>query len=312
MLERKSRQLTKILIADDDLEIQELLRFTFEQESYQVVAASDGEMALRLIRQEQPDIIVLDVNMPKMSGYEVLEKVRENGATCLIPVIMLTSLGKTKDRLTGIKLGADEYLSKPFEVLELVTRVEGLLVRTQQSLSANPLTGLPGNISIENEIRKRLEDRQEFSVLYSDVDNFKSFNDKYGFERGDNAIRMTASVLRAAVNEAGNADDFLGCIGGEDFVIITTPDKAVAIAAKMIENFDRQSPELYDEDARQRGYIWGVNRQGQETQFSLMTISIGVVNVGKDTYRHYSQVVEKAKEALKTAKDTPSSKYVVG
>jgi diguanylate cyclase (GGDEF)-like protein len=312
MIEQKSKTMTKILIADDDLEILELLRFTFEQESYNVVAATDGAAALKMASEEHPDIVILDVNMPKLSGYEVLEKIRENSVTCLIPVIMLTSLSKTKDKLTGIKLGADEYLSKPFEVLELVTRVEGLLRRTQQSLSANPLTGLPGNISIENEIRNRLGQHDDFSVLYSDVDNFKSFNDKYGFERGDSAIRMCAQALRAAVSEAGNKEDFLGNIGGEDFVIITTPGKALAVCEQVIKNFDAQAPELYDEDARSRGYIWGINRQDQETQFPLMTISLGLINVSKDTYRHYSQVVEKAKEALKKAKNIPCSNCVVG
>ncbi len=188
----------KILVADDDLEIMELLKFTLEQEDFSVITASDGEEALTLVREEHPDIVLLDVNMPRLTGYEVCEKIREDGSTCLIPVIMLTSFSKTKDRLTGIKLGADDYIEKPFEPYEIVARIEGLLKRTKESLSANPLTGLPGNVTIEAEIRRRLEEGNTFSVIYMDIDHFKAYNDKYGFEKGDNVIRLAATIIRAA------------------------------------------------------------------------------------------------------------------
>ncbi|MHB9154450.1 MAG: response regulator transcription factor, partial [Endomicrobiales bacterium] len=167
----------KILIADDDLEIIDLLKFTFEQENYLVVAVNDGEEALRRAKEEHPDVVILDVNMPKMTGFEVCEKIRQDGDTCLIPVIMLTSLDKAKDKITGLKLGADDYLAKPFEPFEIVARVEALIRRTKAALAANPLTFLPGNVSIEGEIRKRLEDGEPFSVVYTDIDYFKSFND---------------------------------------------------------------------------------------------------------------------------------------
>src|SRR3989339_1188657 len=215
----------KILIVDDDQEIQELLKFTLEDEHHQVISAEDGEAGVRMATGEHPDLIILDVNMPKLSGFEVLEKIRENGSTCLTPVIMLTSQAKTKDRITGIKLGADEYLNKPFEPFEIVARVEGLLKRTRESLAAKPLTGFPGNTSVESEIKRRLDANTPFAVIYTDIDNFKVFNDKYGFDRGDAVIRLVSVVKRSGVNEAGNKNDFLGHIGGDDFIIVTTPDK---------------------------------------------------------------------------------------
>lgn len=302
----------KILIADDDLEIADLLRFTFEQEKYAVVVANDGEQALRLVKEEKPDVVILDVNMPKMTGFEVCEKIRQDGATCLIPVIMLTSLSKAKDKLTGIKLGADDYLNKPFEPFELLARVENVIRRSKASLSANPLTQLPGNILIESEIRERLEKDAPFAVVYVDVDNFKSFNDKYGFEKGDGVIKLTATLLRSAVQSIGNESDFLGHIGGEDFVIITTPDRTEALAALIMRYFDDMAPQQYDEDVRRRGYLWGVDRQGQEVQFPLMSVSIGIVSVTAGTYKHYSQIVEQAKTMLKKAKLIKGSAYVAG
>lgn len=300
----------KILIADDDLEIADLLRFTFEQEKYTVIVANDGEEALRLVKEEKPDIVILDVNMPKMTGFEVTERIRQDSSTCLIPVIMLTSLSRAKDKLTGIKLGADDYLNKPFEPFELVSRVENIIRRSKATLSANPLTQLPGNILIENEIKERLEKGHPFAVVYTDIDYFKSFNDKYGFEKGDGVIKLTSTLLRAAVQAVGNENDFLGHIGGEDFVIVTTPDRSEPLAKLIIKYFDDMAPQQYDEDVRRRGYLWGLDRQGQEMRFSLMSVSLGIVSVTAGKFRHYSQIVEQAKNMLKKAKLVQGSAFV--
>lgn len=303
----------KVLIADDDEEIRELLRFSLEGEDYQVIETQDGQQAWDKILSEKPDLIILDIMMPKMTGYEVCEKVRSDGSTCLIPVILLTSLAHTKDKITGIKLGADEYLTKPFEPFELTMRVEGLIKRTQEALSANPLTGLPGNISIEKEIKRLLEDNFSFTVVYLDADNFKAYNDKYGFERGDGVIRVVASIVRDAVKVLGGQKDFIGHIGGEDFIIITQPERAELICIRIIENFEALIPKQYDEDVRQRGYIWGVDRNGSKIQFPIMTLSIGIVEkVDKSEYKHYSQVVDKAKTLLKSAKSQKGNSFLKG
>ncbi|MHB9154508.1 MAG: diguanylate cyclase, partial [Endomicrobiales bacterium] len=139
-----------------------------------------------------------------------------------------------------------------------------------------------------------------------------SFNDKYGFEKGDSVIKLTAIILRAALSSAGNADDFLGHIGGEDFVIVTTPGRMEALAGTVIEYFDDMAPLQYDEDVRSRGYLWGVNRQGQEMRFPLMTLSLGIAVVEKGKYRHYSQIVEQAKDMLKKAKMEEKSSVTIG
>lgn len=302
----------RILIADDDIDILDLIKFTLNAEQYDVIECQDGEEALRKTIEEKPDLVILDVNMPKLMGFEVCEKIRENPETCLIPIIMLTSLSKTKDKLTGIKLGADEYMIKPFEPFELVSRVEMLLRRIKETISANPLTGLPGNLTIEAEIKRRMESGEPFAFIHADIDNFKAFNDKYGFDKGDSIIRFVSVIMRFAVKRCGDDKTFIGHVGGEDFVIVTSPENAEEICKDIIENFDKSVPEQYDADVRERGYLWGVDRSGKETQFPLMTVSIGALIAQPGKYQHYSQIIEQAKDLLRQAKATKASSYVVG
>jgi diguanylate cyclase (GGDEF)-like protein len=304
--------MSTLLIADDDLEILELLKFTFEAERYQVVTAIDGEDAWNKVQVVLPDVVLLDVTMPKMTGFEVCEKIRSHSTTCLIPVILLTSRSSTRDRVTGLKLGADDYVIKPFEPLELSARVERLIRRNREALSANPLTGLPGNVTIEREIRRRLTAGESFAVIYTDIDNFKAFNDTYGFERGDSIIRLTSSILRSAATKTGTPDDFLGHIGGDDFILVTRPDHAAPLAKTIIRYFDEYIPREYDEVVRGRGYVLGVDRQGHNKQFPLMTISIGCVQVQAGAYGHYAQIAERAKELLKQSKQAGKSNCITG
>jgi len=214
--------MTKILVADDDLEIQELLSFTLQNEGYQVSIASDGEEALNKTYNEHPDLIVLDIMMPKISGYEVLERLRADQRTSILPIIMLTSLAPVKDRITGIKLGADEYICKPFDPYELVARIEGLLRRTKLEISANPLTGLPGRASFESKLKELITDNQSFNVFYLDIDNFKSFNDKYGTERGDTLLKNFANILCKVLSELNDRIAFVGNLSADDFTLITS------------------------------------------------------------------------------------------
>jgi PleD family two-component response regulator len=294
----------KILVAEDDQEILELIKFTLTSEHYHVIWAEDGETAYKLAVSENPDLVMLDVNMPKLSGFEVCEKIRENPSTSLTPIIILTSLSKTKDRITGIKLGADEYMTKPFEPVELVVRVEGLLRRTRETLGANPLTKLPGAPTVEAEIKKRMESDAAFAVAYADVDGFKSYNDKYGFDKGDGVIKLISLIIRNAVSESGAQDGFVGHLGGEDFVVISEGNKIGSICQYIAKSFEKLIPEQYDDDARARGFLWGVDRIGKQLKFPIMTVSVGAVKVQPGMYRHYSEIVEQAKFLLKKAKQT--------
>jgi len=301
----------KILIAEDDLEISELLKVAFEVEKYQVIHAADGEEAVNLAIRERPDIVILDILMPKLTGWEVCEKLRENTNTCLTPIIIATSLVATKDKITGLKLGADEYITKPFDPMELVARVERLLQRSRESLAANPLTGFPGASSVEQEIKRRLESEEDFAFSYIDISNFKVFNEKYGFERGDALIRLMAAIIRSAINELGNKDDFMGHLGGDLFCYITTPMRTEVVASRILENFDALIPMQYDDEAR-KGKGVKVQIDGEEKFYPIASLSIGVADIAKGSLKHYSQVMDRAKGVLKKAKSEGKSLLVKG
>src|SRR3989344_7154516 len=181
----------KILIIDDDPDILDVLTLALS-EYYEILAANNGEEGLKLAQSKAPDLVITDYKMPVMDGRQFCQTLKKDILLQHIPVIMLTGKGEVKDKVGGIDAGADDYVVKPFEPEELLARIKMILRRTERSLDANPLTHLPGNVSIMDEIQQRITQSRVFAVCYADLDNFKSYNDKYGFERGDEVIRQTA------------------------------------------------------------------------------------------------------------------------
>src|SRR3989338_5869840 len=236
----------KILIADDDPDILDVIRITLETEGYEVLEAHDGREAVEMIKKSSPDLLITDFKMPRMCGDEVCKILKEDILIQHMPIIMLTGKGEIADKVHGINAGADDYMVKPFEPQELAARVRMTLRRTARDLDANPLTRLPGNVSILNELQRRIDQNKPFAVCYIDLDKFKAFNDKYGFEKGDEVIKNTARILINSVQEKGTARDFIGHIGGDDFVVVTVPDKAGALCKNIIKQFDSMVPDLYN------------------------------------------------------------------
>lgn len=301
--------MAKIVIADDDSEICELIKIIFENEGHTVSLFNNGLDAYEAVLKELPDLILLDVMMPKMNGYEVCEKLKETPSTRLLPVIILTSQTQTKDKLTGLKLGADDYLTKPFDPYELAARVDGLLNRYHETRAVNPLTGLPGNVSIEKEITKRITSKEQFAVLWIDLDNFKSYNDNYGFEKGDIIIKQTANFIIETVKHRGTILDMIGHLGGDDFIVVTTPERAENICLNIIKLFDENIPAYYSDEDRSRGYVISKDRLGKIQAFPLMSVSIGIVTNEIRNFIHYAQLAEIAAEVKAVAKEIPKSSY---
>ncbi|MCM8799705.1 MAG: response regulator [Candidatus Omnitrophica bacterium] len=300
----------KILIADDDPDIRDILKIILSEENYEVIEASDGEEALKLIKTKSPDLVLLDYKMPKLDGFQVCKEIKQDLLLQHLPIIVVTGKGELEDKLQGIGAGADDYIVKPFEPKELLARIRMVLRRTERDLEANPLTRLPGNVSILNELSKRLEKKTVFSVCYLDLDKFKAYNDKYGFEHGDEVIRETARLLIKVVKEFGNPDDFIGHIGGDDFVIITSPSVVDIICQNIIEAFERISPNFYNEEDRKKGYIITKDRKGNEEKVPLLSISIGVVSNEHRRIEHVAQIGEIGAELKNLAKRLERSNYV--
>jgi diguanylate cyclase (GGDEF)-like protein len=300
----------KIIIADDDPDIRDVLKLTLSEENYEIIEAQNGEEALQAIHTKSPDLVLLDYQMPIMNGREVCRLVKKDLLLRHLPVIMVTGKGEISDKIEGIDAGADDYIVKPFEPKELLARIRMIIRRTERDLEANPLTRLPGNVSILNELSRRLESKQLFAVSYVDLDKFKSYNDTYGFEHGDEVIRETARILIRSVQEAGKPDDFIGHIGGDDFVVVSALESADAICQKIIEIFEKTVPFFYNELDRQKGFILAHDRQGKAQKVPLLSVSIGVVTNEFRKIDHVAQVGEIGAELKGYAKSLERSNYV--
>lgn len=300
----------RILVVDDEDDIRDVLRITLEDEGYEVTEATNGEEGLKMIESRAPDLVLLDYKMPKMTGLEVCAKIKKDLLLRHLPVLMVTGKGEIHDKIDGIDAGADDYIVKPFEPKELLARIRMVIRRTIRDLEANPLTRLPGNVSILNELSQRLAGAQPFAVLYIDLDKFKAYNDTYGFEHGDGVIKETARILIRSVQECDGKDDFIGHIGGDDFVIVTDVARAEKISAKVIELFDAAVPAFYNDADRQQGYIIAKDRQGVEKKIPLLSISIGIVTNQNRKIEHVAQIGEIGAELKKYAKSLEKSNYV--
>jgi len=301
----------KILVVDDEKYVVELIRDILESGGYRVIPAYSAREALEKVYIESPDLILLDILMPRVDGYQVCREIRKDILLSNIPVIMLTVKGAEKDEIKGLGIGADDYIVKPFRPGVLMARVKMVLKRTLRGLEANPLTRLPGNTAIIEEMEDRIDSNRLFAVLYLDLDNFKAFNDRYSFEVGDKVIQQTARIIVKHVKDLGDAEDFVGHIGGDDFIAITSPDRVDTICSAIIKSFDKEIVKFYSAKDRAKGYIIAKDRQGRINKFPIMTITIGVVTNRKRKFSHKGQVAAVGAELKKYGKSLEGSNYVI-
>jgi len=300
----------RILIADDEPDIRLVLRTRLELDGFTVLEASDGAEAVRMAQDEKPDLIVLDVMMPEMDGVEVCNRLRASFDTRNIPVIMLTARAGRDDKMSGLTKGANDYITKPFDLQELSQRVRNTLDWSRQQRSASPLTGLPGNHSINDEIRRRLAEQRSFALLQIDIDHFKAFNDYYGYGRGDEAIQLLARILSESVAQLGEDEGFVGHIGGDDFVVLSSCDAAEPIGEEIIESFNTAALGLYDEEDRSRGHVDVLNRRHVVERFPLMSLTIALVSTDRVPVTHLAQLIDIAQELKAHGKGIPGSVMV--
>jgi len=300
----------KILVADDEPHIRRILEFLLTGAGYEVHFAEDGQQAIEAIGPFNPDLVLLDVMMPKLDGYSVLEKIRSGLDTSRIPVIMLTAKGETEDRLKGLGGGANDYVSKPFDQEELLLRVKNLLQATRSEREANPLTGLPGNRAIEAETVSRLSSGQDFAFMYLDIDRFKSFNDYYGYARGDRGISFLADVLRICSRQYGSDSDFIGHVGGDDFVMITATEGSETLAMKIIEEFDGGIGNLHEPEDFEKGYLEVVSRSGGVNRHPLITLTVALVCEANGRFLHPAQISDTMAELKRYGKSMDNSVLV--
>jgi len=295
----------KLLVVDDEDEVRNFVGRLMKKEGYLVLAAANGSEAVRLAEIETPDLILMDVTMPVMNGYAACITLRSDFKTRYIPIIFLSSKETVPDKIQGLKLGADDYLTKPCDPEELKARVETVLLRCQRNLAINPLTKLPGNSLIEEEVNEKIRSQRLFAFAYLDIDHFKAYNDLYGFKAGDGVIQFVATLLLHGFQRIGEHPFFIGHIGGDDFVFMTDPSMIEGIANTIANSFDQERSHFYSEKDINRGFVLVKSRKGQVDSTPLMSLSIAIVTNEKRDLLHYGKVVEIASEMKRFAKTLP-------
>lgn len=304
-------KLRKILIISSDLTLREVLYFCFDGWGYEVFIKDKYDYNVDFIKKLSPTVIVIDVHSATEENLKICEIIKNDPLTSFIPIITLIDKRRLKVQLLNLKHGIDDYLIKPPDPLDLRVRIEMAIKRSQYSLYSNPLTGLPGGRIIEENLKERLAKKVCFSFGYIDIDNFKYFNDVYGYLKGDRVIMHTSYLLYSAVKKFGNENDFIGHIGGDDFVFITTPDKYEAVCKNFILMFDKTVPFHYSAEDRKCGFIIARDRTHKIKKIPLMSVSIGVINKNeKSDIKSIIEINEKIAQIKKYLKKIEGSTYM--
>jgi len=298
--------MAKILVIDDNRLHRAMITSILKEEGHAIVEAEDGREALTKVASENPDLIVLDWLMPGVDGAEICRRLKADAFLQHIPVLMLTVLDSRFDKVKALEIGADGYLAKPFHPEELTVQVETLLRRC---FDRNPLTKLPAAPLIQKRIEEHIRAGDEFSICYADIDDFKAYNDKYGYPRGDEVILFLARIIRETIEEQGG-EFFIGHIGGDDFIIITAPQEVDALCRGIIERFDAGIADYYSPEDRERGYIEAKDRRGVIQRWPIMTLSVAVATNERKRFLSYAQVGEILADLKAHAKGQPGSTYV--
>lgn len=286
----------RLLVVEDDPDISNMLRIYFTGQNYEVDTALRGSDALDKTRQNLPHLIVLDIMLPDIDGFEVCRILRTNTRTSHVPIIFLTQKDERSDKLQGLELGADDYITKPFDIEELKLRVQRAITRAEQQSLTDPRSGLPSGRLIEEQLRRiiRLDD---WSFMDVRINHFNAFKEVYGFVAGDDALRFAAMMVGEVVDDLGTMNDFIGHAGGDNFIIITNDQSAAMIAKRMKERFNEEVLSHYSFMDREQGYIMTSGPDGQSEKVGLMTLAIGVVSPSTHEFSDIREITELAAEA---------------
>ncbi len=300
-----------VLVVDDDEQVLRLVKRVLDRAGFECLTISDGKLAHDAAVEWRPDIILLDLMLGDITGDQIMEQLREDFRTRLIPVVFLSVRDSLKDKVEHLLSGADDYVTKPFVPEELVARLRAVMSRATTARGLSPLTGMSGNSDILREISRRLGLGQRFAVLYPDIDAFKSYNDHYGFLRGDDVIKTLSTIILEVLEEHHSPQHFAGHVGGDDFVILTEPGLAETLATEITQRFDAAVPALYDPVDRERGWIESEERNGNMLRTPLVSVSIGIVIAEPGSYSSAAAVAARASEVKGVAKRMPGSKWVL-
>lgn len=286
----------RILVVEDDFDISNMLKIYFSGQGYEVQVAPRGGDALTITRKQLPNLIVLDIMLPDMNGYDVCRELRTTTRTSHIPIIFLTQKDERSDRIQGLELGADDYITKPFDIEELKLRVQNAIAAANRQAQIDSKSNLPTGRLIEDHLRTLMHNSQAWAYLDLKINQFDAFTDVYGFVAGDEVIRFMALIIAEVIDELGTADDYAGHPGRDNFIVITHAEDQNRMKERLIDRFNEEVKQHYSFIDRERGYILVPDNVMGEKQAALMTLSIGAVSTRTHQFSDIREITELAAE----------------
>lgn len=285
----------RILVVEDDFDISNMLRIYFSGQGFEVHVAPRGGEALDQTRQHLPQLIVLDIMLPDIDGYEVCRRLRTTTRTRHIPIIFLTQKDERSDKIAGLELGADDYITKPFDIEELKLRVTNAIARAEREKLTDPRSGLPSGRLIEDQLRELMQKEGDWALMDIRINSFEPFRESYGFVAGDEVIRFASMLINEIVDGEGSSEDFIGHAGNDNFVLIVSPDKVKTIGETIEKRFNEEVLTHYSFIDREQNGIKVQDADGKETMAPLMTMAIGTVT-SERTFSDIREITEAAAE----------------
>lgn len=286
----------RILVVEDDFDISNMLRIYFTGQGYEVQVAPRGGDALEATRKQLPKLIVLDIMLPDMNGYDVCRELRTTTRTSHIPIIFLTQRDERSDKIAGLELGADDYITKPFDIEELKLRVQNAIAAADRQNQIDPRSNLPTGRLIEEHLRNLMHVDEDWAYLDIKINTFDPFTEVYGFVAGDEVIRFMALLIGEVIDETGTTNDYVGHPGRDNFVIITHAPDAEKLKQRLVDRFDDEVKQHYSFIDREREYILAPTSDDGEKQTPLMTLSVGAVSTRTHQFSDIREVTELAAE----------------
>ncbi|MFW6147843.1 MAG: diguanylate cyclase [Thermodesulfobacteriota bacterium] len=300
-----------VLIIDNNPSSADEIKRHLQKDSNRFVlyTSEPSLLTLEAIYSEPPDLIIINQPLKGDGWKELCRRIKADIVFGHLPIMLILQSSKDGHEIDWEKMPVDDYLQKPFDPHEIKSRISLIFARSARVHDSNPLTHLPGNHSIMREIQSWIDSEAPFAVGYVDLDYFKSYNDRYGFLRGDEIIKMTARLLTNSVRKLDSVQAFVGHVGGDDFIFIVPPDALDGLCREIIRNFDLIVGDFYDEEDKIRGYIEATNRQGTKDHFPIMSISIAVATNEYRPIKHIGRLSAIAAEMKKRVKSMQGSNY---
>ncbi|MBP3595877.1 MAG: diguanylate cyclase [Clostridia bacterium] len=303
--------LQDIYILEENEELRKKLKNLFTNDDVEYEFKDFKINQLDDILLDIPTMIIIDEDYVKENILEVCTKIRENEDNSITPIIVVSSIWDLNHSVDILSKSVQYYINKPIDDRYLYNIVKNMIQLIYLNRRISPLTGLPGNVQIQTEMKRRLLKKEVFAILYFDLDNFKAYNDVYGFSNGDEIIKFTARIICKNIHKLSDSESFIGHVGGDDFVAIISKTDYDKLCQDMILEFDTQVPSFYTQEDVDRGFVEVANRRGIIEQFPIVSLSISVVEVDKERYKNTLEIGEVSAQVKHQAKSIMGSTYVI-